>query len=113
MHYVRPLAGILHIAKPLHPTGSDLTRAGGWAPAGSDVSTPAIELGIVARIVVSLGVGLACGASSWYFWTIPHAIPSDFAQLWAAARGFLQGVNPYEVVGPGRPFEWDFPLLYP
>ncbi len=33
--------------------------------------------------------------------------------MWAAARGFLHGRNPYELVGPGRAFQWDYPLLYP
>jgi hypothetical protein len=39
--------------------------------------------------------------------------PSDFAQVWAAARGLIHGQNPYLVVGPGREFDWPFPLLYP
>jgi hypothetical protein len=39
--------------------------------------------------------------------------PSDFAQLWTAAAAWLQGGDPYGVVGPGRAFEWPFPLLYP
>ena len=90
-----------------------MTPIGISAPADTRIARPATKPGAAARLGLSLGVGLAGGAVSWYFWTIPHTNPSDFAQLWAAARGFLQGVNPYEVVGPGRPFEWDFPLLYP
>jgi hypothetical protein len=38
---------------------------------------------------------------------------TDFAQVWHAARGLLAGDNPYDIVGPGRPFPWPFPLLYP
>ena len=39
-------------------------------------------------------------------------IASDFDQLWYAARGVLRGVSPYDVVGPGREFSWDY-LFYP
>jgi len=38
---------------------------------------------------------------------------TDFAQIWHAARGWLQGRNPYTVVGPQGSFHWPFPLLYP
>ncbi len=39
--------------------------------------------------------------------------PTDFDQLWHAARSLLNGDNPYATVGPGRPFQWDWPLFYP
>ena len=39
--------------------------------------------------------------------------PRDFAQVWFAARSILHSVNPYHAVGPGRAFDWPFPLLYP
>jgi hypothetical protein len=42
----------------------------------------------------------------------PHW-PTDFDQFWFAARALLRGVNPYTVVGPGREFQWDWPLYYP
>ncbi|AMY12277.1 hypothetical protein LuPra_05550 [Luteitalea pratensis] len=38
---------------------------------------------------------------------------TDFTQLWHAARGLVEGRNPYDVVGPGKAFPWPFPLLYP
>jgi hypothetical protein len=38
---------------------------------------------------------------------------TDFAQLWHAARALLAGGDPYDVVGPGRQFDWPAPLLYP
>lgn len=40
-------------------------------------------------------------------------MPPDFAILVAAARGWGAGTEPYTVVGPGRSFEWDYPLIYP
>jgi hypothetical protein len=39
--------------------------------------------------------------------------PTDFDQLWHAARALTAGNDPYAVVGPGRPFQWDWPLYYP
>ena len=39
--------------------------------------------------------------------------PTDFDQLWHAARALLAGNDPYTAVGPGRAFRWDWPLYYP
>ncbi len=39
--------------------------------------------------------------------------PTDFDQLWHAARALVHGGDPYGVVGPGREFEWLWPLYYP
>lgn len=38
---------------------------------------------------------------------------SDFDQLWFAAHALWRGSNPYDVIGPGRQFNWTWPLLYP
>ena len=38
---------------------------------------------------------------------------SDFDQLWFAARTVWNGTNPYDVIGPGRQFNWAWPFLYP
>jgi len=38
---------------------------------------------------------------------------SDFGQVWFGSRTLLTGGNPYEVIGPGRAFEWAYPLFYP
>jgi hypothetical protein len=39
--------------------------------------------------------------------------PTDFDQLWHAADALIDGRDPYSVVGPGRAFQWDWPLYYP
>lgn len=39
--------------------------------------------------------------------------PTDFDQFHFAARRLLQGGNPYDDIGPGRAFQWDWPLYYP
>ena len=46
-------------------------------------------------------------------WTIKADRHRDFAQVRYAARAVLAGVDPYTVIGPGRPFAWDWPLYYP
>jgi hypothetical protein len=44
---------------------------------------------------------------------IVRTLPSDFEQTWRAARFLWQGLNPYDLIGPGRLFDWPFPYLYP
>jgi hypothetical protein len=39
--------------------------------------------------------------------------PGDFEQVWYAARAILAGKDPYQLIGPGRPFEYDFLFRYP
>ncbi|MGH7625986.1 MAG: hypothetical protein ACREOJ_11815 [Gemmatimonadaceae bacterium] len=39
--------------------------------------------------------------------------PSDFDQVWFGARAIWSGQNPYELIGPGRALQWDWPLYYP
>lgn len=38
---------------------------------------------------------------------------ADIDQVWYAARVLLDGRNPYDAIGPGREFEWGWPLYYP
>jgi hypothetical protein len=38
---------------------------------------------------------------------------SDFGQAWFGARALLTGGNPYDLIGPGKAFEWLWPLFYP
>ena len=39
--------------------------------------------------------------------------PSDFTNVWYAARALLAGLNPYDVIGPGLPYPFQFPFFYP
>jgi hypothetical protein len=39
--------------------------------------------------------------------------PGDFEQVWYAARAILAGKDPYQLIGPGRPFAFDFVFRYP
>jgi hypothetical protein len=66
------------------------------------------------RAMLAFSIGLVAAAASWNYWTSPpQPYPSDFAQLWAAARELRAGGNPYDIVGPGRIWDFPFPLFYP
>jgi hypothetical protein len=60
--------------------------------------------------LVAIAVGELCGLLAWATQSVGR---TDWAQIWYGARALTHGVNPYSVVGPGRLFEWQFPLLYP
>jgi hypothetical protein len=42
-----------------------------------------------------------------------HGAARDFDQFWVAARALLGGRSPYELIGPGKAFEWRWPFVYP
>lgn len=63
------------------------------------------------RLVVILVIGLCAGYLAWPGVGVVGA--SDFNQLWYGARALLEGGSPYAAVGPGRTFNWPFPLFYP
>jgi hypothetical protein len=42
----------------------------------------------------------------------PDAVP-DFDHLWFAARAMLDGRDPYQLIGPGREYNWPWLLYYP
>ena len=55
-------------------------------------------------------IGEICGVLAW---ATQFGGRTDWAQIWYGARALMDGISPYSVVGPGRVFEWQFPLLYP
>jgi len=69
--------------------------------------------GRLARLGCAAVLGIATAIYADWFWIHPRVDPSDFVQPWAAARMLAQGQNPYELIGPGRPFEHQFLLIYP
>ncbi len=62
-------------------------------------------------VLIALIVGACAGFLAWRGMGIVGR--SDFDQLWYAARAFRSGGNPYDAVGPGKVFEWPYPLFYP
>ena len=65
------------------------------------------------RAVVALGFALITAAYATARALHEPNWPTDFDQLWHAARALLTGNDPYTAVGPGRSFRWDWPLYYP
>jgi hypothetical protein len=66
-----------------------------------------------ARFACAAVLGVLTAAYADLFWSHPRPKPSDFTQPWAAARILAHGQNPYELIGPGRAFEHQWPLVYP
>jgi hypothetical protein len=67
----------------------------------------------VQRVALTLCVAASAALLALLVWSKPQPQHSDLAQVWAGARALTHHENPYEVVGPGRRFDWPFPLLYP
>jgi hypothetical protein len=67
----------------------------------------------VRRAAMTASVAVSSGLLAWLVWSMPQPQRSDVAQVWAGARALLAHRNPYAAVGPGRTFEWPYPLLYP
>jgi hypothetical protein len=65
------------------------------------------------RLACAAVLGMLTAAYADLFWSHPRQDPSDFAQPWAAARMLAHGENAYELIGPGRRFEHQWPLVYP
>jgi hypothetical protein len=65
------------------------------------------------RLAVAVVFALAGGIYITARVTHEPAWTTDFDQLWHAARALLAGQDPYDAVGPGRAFQWDWPLYYP
>jgi hypothetical protein len=67
------------------------------------------------RVLLVTAIGLAAAVYADQFFAHPRTgiMASDFGQVWFGSRTLLAGSNPYDVVGPGRAFDWPFPLLYP
>lgn len=63
------------------------------------------------RILIASIIGVCAAYLAWPGVGVVGA--SDFPQLWHGARALLHGASPYAAVGPGKDFDWPFPLFYP
>jgi hypothetical protein len=61
---------------------------------------------------VAVVLGVLCAARTMLTLGTKH-YPGDFEQVWYAARAILAGNDPYQLIGPGRPFPFDFEFRYP
>lgn len=61
---------------------------------------------------------MAIASSGWWansFFGNPYSprLISDFDQVWLGATALLNGGDPYVLMGPGKVFHLDYPVLYP
>ena len=71
---------------------------------------PAVAVG--RRLFAAIVIGVLGGMRTTML-IRGKAYPGDFAQVWYAARSILSGKDPYKLIGPGRPFAFDFEFHYP
>lgn len=64
-------------------------------------------------MVICLALGLLAGLRAYLSALRELTQPRDFAQVWFAARALLGRHDPYALIGPGRAFDWPFPMFYP
>lgn len=64
------------------------------------------------RIVLATAIAVMSGffAAQQFELDRPH---SDFGMLWFGARALIANQDPYALIGPGRVFNYDWPLIYP
>ena len=85
--------------------------------ASSDIDPPANDR--VAHWDRAATFGLPCLVAvlaALYAWQTQRSPPHlliDFDQNYAAARFLREGRDPYQLIGPGKAFEWQWPLFYP
>jgi hypothetical protein len=68
------------------------------------------------RVTIGVLVSIVCAVYVLWFDQITHQTGpggSDFDQLWYGARVLWRGGNPYAEIGPGKAFDWGWPLVYP
>ena len=65
------------------------------------------------RIAVSLLVAFAASSTCLLKERATPTHPADFGLSWFGARSIIRGENPYARVGPGRQYDWPWPLVYP
>jgi hypothetical protein len=85
-------------------TASEAARGGASEPAGAIARRE--------RFLVALVLGLVAGH---FALTMARTVdvPRDIEQFWFAARTLLHGGDPYAAIGPGRAFQYPWPLVYP
>lgn len=65
-----------------------------------------------ARLLAAVAIGV--GSTAFFALAMAlHPRRTDFDQVWFGARALWAGQNPYHLVGPGRAFDWPWPLYYP
>ena len=66
-----------------------------------------------ARLLIALGIGAAAVGIAAIQAVALHGAPTDFGWIWFAARASLHGRDAYQLIGPGREWDYVLPFLYP
>src|SRR5215831_9360917 len=64
-------------------------------------------------IGIACAVGIVAALYAWHIQRSPQHLLVDFDQNYAAARFLREGRDPYQLIGPGREFDWQWPWCYP
>ncbi len=65
------------------------------------------------RVRYALAVALLTGAFTLLRTYFHPTWSTDLDQFWYACRAMFAGNDPYDAVGPGKTFDWTWPLFYP
>jgi hypothetical protein len=65
------------------------------------------------RVVVAIAIAAVAALILAREYNRDPAFKSDFGIVWFGAKTMLAGADPYDLVGPGKPYPLSTPLLYP
>jgi len=65
------------------------------------------------RAVVAIALAFVAAGLLLRSYFIQADFKADFSVAWFGASALLHGANPYALVGPGKIYDWEWPLLYP
>ena len=65
------------------------------------------------RVVVAIAIAAVAASILAREYNRDPAFKSDFGIVWFGARAMVAGADPYELVGPAKPYRLSTPLLYP
>lgn len=80
-----------------------------YLEAAASQREPSVRL----RLVVALTLGIIAAMITFGQYAGKPGFHTDFGMLWYGARAVAHGVNPYPLIGPGRVFNYAWPLIYP
>ncbi len=86
--------------------------AGRRCPAGARVSPKLWIRILIALAAAAWGVTIVLTVGANTNDPLTH-FARDFDQFWYAAHSLRDGSNPYLAVGPGKEFDWPWPLYFP
>jgi hypothetical protein len=65
------------------------------------------------RLLVAVLVGIFSALITAGQYAGKVGFHTDFGMLWFGARALAHGLSPYPLIGPGREFNYTWPLIYP